>query len=367
MRRGALFAVPFDPERLEVHGEAVAMFDKVAQSLTAPNNRDIIGAGQFAVASTGTLALIPGPVLLYPDTALVAVDRHGRVQPLPAPPRAYQPYVPVSRDGRWLAVTIQDLTEAGLWLYDRNGDKLTSLSRDGEQTLPIWAPDGKQLAFGWLKDGRRSLAVQPADGSAPPRVLVPGAFLPTSWSRDGRHVAGLRSGDIAIVTVGDGSVSEQPWFKTAHTEMWAEFSPDGQWLAYGSDESGRSEIYVRPYPGPGTAKQASFEGGTSPAWNHPGGKELFFLSETNQAGRRKMMAVEFDGRTTPGRPTPLFEFDPTVLTIACNPNRCFNVAPNGQHFYAVQAGTPPRAPVVTHINLIPNWFEELKANVPVKR
>jgi hypothetical protein len=123
---------------------------------------------------------------------------------------------------------------------------------------------------------------------------------------------------------------------------------------------------VRPYPGPGTPQQVSFEGGTSPAWN-PGGKELFFLSESNQAGRRKMMAVEFDGRTTPGRTTPLFDFDPTVLPIACNPNRCFNVAPDGQRFYAVQQGTPPRAPVVTHINLIPNWFEELKANVPVKR
>ena len=74
MRRGALFAVPFDPERLEVHGEAVAMFDKVAQSLTATNNRDIVGAGQFAVASTGTLALIPGPVLPYPNAALITVD-----------------------------------------------------------------------------------------------------------------------------------------------------------------------------------------------------------------------------------------------------------------------------------------------------
>ena len=103
-------------------------------------------------------------------------------------------------------------------------------------------------------------------------------------------------------------------------------------LRVGPDRTFR--VYVRPYPGPGTATQVSFEGGTSPAWN-PGGKELFFLSESNQAGGRKMMAVEFDGRTTFGRPTPLFDFDPAVLRIGCTPNRCFGVAPDGQHFYAV--------------------------------
>jgi hypothetical protein len=80
-----------------------------------------------------------------------------------------------------------------------------------------------------------------------------------------------------------------------------------------------------------------------------------------------MMSVELDAQANPSRPTPLFDFDPNVLRISCNPMRCFDVAPDGQHFYAVQQGTPPRAPVVTHINLIPNWFEELKANVPVKR
>jgi serine/threonine-protein kinase len=179
-------------------------------------------------------------------------------------------------------------------------------------------------------------------------------------------VAGLRSDDIAIVSVGDGPISEQLWLKTAHREMWPEFSPDGHWLAYGSNESGRFEIYVRPYPGPATAKQVSFDGGQSPAW-HPHDKELFFLSARNQAGRQKMMSVELDAQANPGRPTPLFDFDPSVLRISCTPVRCFDVAPDGQHFYAVQLGTLPRAPMVTHINLIPHWFEELKANVPVKR
>jgi hypothetical protein len=233
MRRGALFAVAFDAERLEVHGEAVAVLDKVAQSLTAANGSDIIGAGQFAVASTGTLALIPGPALPYPDTALVAVDRHGQVQLLPAQLRAYGASAAVSRDGRRLAVTIQNLTESALWLCDTSSGNLTLLSRDGELRNPIWARDGKQLAFRWLKDGRRALAVQPADGSAPPRVLVPGAFVPTSWSPDGRHVAGLGSGDITIVTVGDGSVSEQPWLKTAHSEMWPNSRRTGTGLPTG--------------------------------------------------------------------------------------------------------------------------------------
>jgi serine/threonine-protein kinase len=367
LRRGTLFAVPFDAERLKVQGAPVAVLDAVVQALTARSTSDITGAGQFAVAATGTLAWIPGPVAPYAESALAMVDRRGQVSPLPAPVRAYWWALRPSPDGRRLAVPIQTLTEIGLWLYDLDRGVLTRLAGGGEVSGPVWTPDGHRLVFGWLKDGRKSLAAQPADGTAPPQVLVAGRVVPSSFTRDGRQLAALLAGDIVIVTVEKGQASMQPLFQTPDTERWPEFSPDGRWLAYGSNVSGRNELYVRPYPGPGPAQLVSIDGASSPAWN-PNGRELFFVSGPDPAGKCRMITVEFEPGSPPriGRPRPLFEFDPSNLFVRCDPVRCYDVAPDGQRFYAMQARNPPPRSVVTHINLIQNWFEELKAKVPVR-
>jgi len=370
LRRGQLFAVPFDAERVEVRGTPVAVLDAVAQALTGSLSSNVTGAGQYAIAPTGSLAWIPGPIIPYPDFALVTLDRQGQVSPLPAPVRIYGPSVRRSPDGRRLAVTIRSLTEEGLWLCDLGRGTLTLLAGGSEANLPVWAPDGRRLAFWWLKDGRRSLAVQLADGTAPPQVLLAGDFSPSSWTPDGHRVAGVpdRGGDVSIVAVEDGKASARPLFETPHTEQWPEFSPDGRWLAYGSNVSGRYEVYIRPYPGPGPAEQVSIEGGESPAWN-PDGKELFFLSPQNPAGRRSMVAVDVSAAASRviGRPTRLFEFDPVDLRLACTPVRCYDVAPGGQRFFGVQARPSPPTPPVTHINLVLNWFEELKAKVPTTK
>jgi Tol biopolymer transport system component len=367
LRRGVLFAAPFDAERSEVRGTPVAVLDAVAQALTAGYEGDTTGAGQFAVAVTGTLAWLPGPVAPYPDRALVTVDRRGQVSPLPAPVRSYGPDLRLSPDGRRLAVTIKTLAERGLWLYDLGRGILTPLAGSGEANFPVWAPDGQRLVFGWLKDGRRSLAVQSADGTAPPQVLVARGPFPSSFTRDGRQLAAVRAGDIVMVTVEHGKASVQPLSQTPHTEQ-PTFSPDGRWLAYGSDVSGRNEVYVRPYPGPGPAEQVSLEGGRDPAW-HPNGRELFYVGPLDGAGKRRIMAVEFAPGSPPriGTPRRLFEFDPRDLNFGCTPLRCYDVAPDGQRFYVTQTRPAPPPPVVTHINLIQNWLEGLKAKVPTGR
>ena len=112
----------------------------------------------------------------------------------------------------------------------------------------------------------------------------------------------------------------------------------------------------------------SIEGGRDPAWN-PAGRELFFVDLPDAAGKQRMMAVDFLNGTPPriGRPRPLFEFDPRDLALGCTPLRCYDVAPDGQRFYGYQVRSSAPAPVVTHINLIQNWFEELKAKVPPAR
>ena len=368
LRRGVLSAVPFDAERLEVRGPEVAVLDAVAQALTASNAFDITGAGQFAAAATGSLAWLANPVVLLSDAALVTVDRRGQVSPLPAPVRSYGPSVRLSPDGRRLAVVIRSLTEAGVWIYDLARGSLTLLAGGGETVSPIWSPDGRRLLFDWLTDGRRALAAQPADGTASPQVLVPNSWLnASSVTPDGRQMAAVHEPDTDILSVAveNGQARVQPLIQTPHYEGWAEFSPDGRWLAYGSDVSGRREVYVRPYPGPGPTEQVSIDGGQSPAW-HPGGNELFFVSPRNPAGMWSMMAVDVDAGSARGigRPRLLFEFDPVELKLICAPMRCYDVAPDGQRFFAVQRRPTLPRPPVTHVNLILNWFEELKAKVP---
>lgn len=370
LRRGVLFAVPFDAVHVQVLGKEVPVLDTVAQALTAGQEADITGAGQFAVAATGTLAWLPGDVVPYPDAALVTVDRRAEVSPLPAPSRAYLA-VEVSPDGRRLAVTIRGLTEASVWIYDLGRGTLSLLARDGEASYVRWSPDGRTLVFDWLAGGRRALVRQPADGTAPPQALLTGArFDPSSFTPDGREVAIVKEPDwdILSVTTDDGHARMRPLIQTPHAEGWPAFSPDGRWLAYASDVSGRFEVYVRPFPGAGEIRQTSLEGGLSPAW-HPNGRELFFVVPLDAATKRRMTVVDFapGPPVRIGQPRVLFEFDTGSLYLLCTPVRCNDVARDGQRFFAVQVPPSPPPPVVTHINLWQNWFEELKAKVPPAR
>jgi serine/threonine-protein kinase len=369
LRRGQLRAVPFDPERLESRGDPVAVLDGIAQALTGGNPYDITGAGQFAVASTGTLAWVPRVVASYRTNALVTVDRRGQVTRLPVEERSFNPIVRLAPARSELAVAIAGLTERGLYVCDLTRGTLRPLVRDGESGAPEWFPDGRRVAFAWLRDGRRTLAAQTADGRAQARVLVSGEFFPSSFTPDGRQLAVSRGReDIFIVTVEDGQARVQSLIATPYTESWAAFSPDGRWLAYASNASasGRFEVYVQPYPGPGRTEQVSVDGGRGPAW-HASGRELFFVTDSDATGRGWMMAADFAAGSPPriGRPHRLFEFSNGDLALDCFPTRCFDVAPDGQRFYAVaNAATTAPLPVTTHINLILNWFDELKAKVP---
>jgi serine/threonine-protein kinase len=368
MRRGALWAAPFDPGRLELRGQGVPILDGIAQALTSAHAGNLTGAGQFAVSPAGALAWIAGPVVPYREAQLATVDRRGQVTALPSPTRSYGKDQRISPEGGRLAVSVLSLTEWSLWVYDLTRATLTPVNRDGESGRPVWTPDGHCLVFSWLSGGRSSLAMQVVDHPAAPQVLATGGFSPSSWHPDGRTLAVVRGGDVLIATIEHEKATVRPLWQTPQTEQWPEFSPDGYWLAYGSDVSERSEVYLQPYPGPGEVKQASRDGGESPAW-HPSGRELFYLSLADQAGKRRMMAVDVAPGPSPriGPPRVLFEFENGNLLFASTPVRVYDVAPDGQRFYVVQTSTPPPPPLVTHINLIPNWFEELKTKVPPGR
>ena len=364
LRLGQLFAAPFDLQSLQVGKELPVLDDAIAQALTAAQNQT--GAGQFAISATGTLAYISGPIVDYPEAVLVTVDRAGRVTPLDAPVRRYHWRVSVSPVARRLAVVVRNVTEAGIWLYDLDRTTLTPWNLEGETPHLRWSPDGEQLAFRSLTRGRWSLSVQRVDKTAPPQMLVAGDVAPYSFTSDGRQVAAVRRADIVMVTIGDARDTVQPVVATRALEQWPELSPDGRWLAYGSNESGRFEIYVRPYPGLGAAEQVSLETGVTPAW-HPNGTELFFVTTPDPTSARfSMMAATFAPGSPPriGRPRLLFQFDRRELALGCVPMRCYDVASDGQGFYGVKPLRLPEAPVVTHVSIVQNWFEELKTKVP---
>jgi Tol biopolymer transport system component len=220
--------------------------------------------------------------------------------------------------------------------------------------------------------GPDNLFWKSADGSGEPERLTTSerAQAPTSWSPDGKALAFLERSlqqsaalnfDIWILARENGSARARPFVETPFNEQYAEFSPDGRWLVYSSNESGRDEVYVQPYPGPGGKQQVSVEGGFAPAWAR-NGRELFY-TVAEPGGSTKMMAVDVTmGATfTAGAPRVLFEGQYTN-TIA---GRGYDVTPDGRRFLMVQVNQdqPRPAPPTTMI-LVQHWVEELKRLVP---
>jgi eukaryotic-like serine/threonine-protein kinase len=348
---GTLMAVPFDPRRLELTGAAVPVVEGVLQSA-------ISGAAHYSLSATGSLVYIPGSIQAD-QRRLVWVTRNGAEQPIAAPARAYR--IPrLSPDARRVVVAI-DNEGAQTWLYDLSRETLTRLTFGGTvNQAPVWAPDGKRVAFQSNKEGPLNVFSQLADGSGGLERLTTSEYspAPNAWSADGQLLAFIdvnptTGWDIWVLRLSDRKA--QPFLQTAFNESAPRFSPDGHWLAYVSDESGHWEIYVQPYPGPGGKWQISADGGMEPVWN-PNGRELFYRSG------RKMMAVEIATKPgfAAGKPRLLFEGDylPTPLAF---PN--FDVSPDGQRFLMLKP-SEQEAAALTHINVVLNWFEELERRVP---
>jgi Tol biopolymer transport system component len=354
---GSLMAVPFDPQRLTATGAAVPVVEGVLQSLSS-------GAAQYSISANGSLVYVPGSIQSA-QLRLVWVNRNGAEQPLAAAVHSYLG-PRLSPDGRLVAVTITG-QDSQVWLYDLSRETLTRLTFEGNTNFnPSWTPDGKRMAFQSNKEGSAgNLFWQLADGSGGLERLTNSEYnqVPHSWSPDGQLLAFVEVNpttglDIWVLPMGDprtpGLAKAQPFIRTPFDEGGPRFSPDGRWLAYISDESGRFEIYVQPYPGPGGRRQVSTEGGTEPVWN-PNGRELFYR------GGDKMMAVDIVTQPTfsAGKPRMLFEgqYVPAPVTFSN-----YDVSPDGQRFLMIKANEQESAP--TQINVVLNWFEELKQKVP---
>jgi len=341
-RQGTLLAQPFDAARLQLTGEAVPIAQRVQTA-------GVLGRSAFTASDGGVLAYRNGGT--EAPLSLVWISRNGTEQRLNAPTHNY--VLPrLSPDGQRVAAGIEE-SESQIWTYDLSRDALTRLTFDGTSNVdPIWTPDGKRIVF---KGNKNRLFWQPADGSGAAEELISGDLstnnVPGSWSPDGQELALTQDRAIRkiwIMPLKDRKphlFDDSPLYETA-----PRFSPDGHWIAYASNESGRSEIYVRPYPGPGGKWQISNEGGTEPVWN-PKGRELFYRNGP------KMMAVDYSSQPTfsAGKPKMLFEgaYVPTPRSF---PD--YDVSPDGQRFLMLRATEQAQAPA--QINVVLNWDEELK-------
>jgi len=350
-QEGTLTAAPFDQGRLEITGPPVPVLEGVLQF---PN-----GNANYSFSSTGTLVYLSGTVAAT-QRRLVWVSRDGTEQPLNVPARAYN-YVRISPDGRRVAVELDNQ----IWLYDLSRDTMTRFTFEGTFNQdPTWTPDGKRIAFRSNKESASArLFWQMADGSGGLERLTTGEYQHNAraWSPDGQLLAfqenhAITGRDMWVLRLSDRKA--EPFLQTQFTEGAQSFSPDGRWIVYVSDESGRPEIYVQPYPGPGGKSLVSIEGGTEPAWNR-NGRELFYRSGN------KMMAVDVNTQSgfSAGKPRVLFEGDYFASVFPLT-GTAYDVSGDGQRFLMAKETARTTAPV--QINVVLNWFEELKRRVPVQ-
>jgi Tol biopolymer transport system component len=345
---GKIFAVAFDPETLQIHGHAIAIVPEVPKSAWWGSWRASTTGAPYGVSSSGTLAYTPAPATL---PALVWIDRRGIRTPLPLEPRQYS-MPTLSPDGRLIADTIYDGPSRSVWISSVEGGSMMRLTSGPDDCYSLFTPDGKWLLFTSNQDSRYNIFRIPVDRSAPAERMTdsPHSQRATSWSPpDGKtllfnDVDETTGYDILALT--NGAV--RPFLQTRYSERAACFSPDGRWVAYESDEYGGPEIFVQAYPS-GARTPVSSGGGVGwPAWRR---NELFYQ------GPKGVMCV----RIADGRPLGL----PVLLFPHKSEFRDWDVSPDGQRFLMVEGAETSRFP--PHINVVTNWFEELKAKVPVQR
>jgi serine/threonine protein kinase len=341
-RASALWAVPIDRNTLETIGEPGPVVSGVASLLT--------GMASFAVADDGALVYFRRFEHALPMNLL---DRSGAVVGSVGQAFDGVRHVPFafSPDGRFLAVTRHPVfREDEVVVYDleRAEDIGVGLGGAGDSRFPVWTPDGTRLTFGSTRNGNRDIFEVPADlHTAPAALLVrEGDQTPLSWTPDGQTLAfeefPLGSGDIWLLPR-DGTPVPLLADPTLN-ENSATFSPDGRWLAYVSNETGRGEVYVQGYPFAGTRKRISAGGGGSPIWARDGlyygsGSDVYFVAIA-------------PGADLPVRVTPQRLMRDAVA-----------VSPDGQRFVGLQEQESESGSVGS-LSLVVNWFEELKRLVP---
>jgi len=349
-RDGNLLAQAFDPRRLEASGDLFP----VAQEISL--YRQFWNFANFSTSENGVLAYQTQRTL---SSQMRWFDREGRkVGDLGAVGDYSSPRI--SPDGKRIAVNATDATtrKRDIWIYDLARGTPTRLTGGGsDNAVAVWSPDGNSILFLSDRKHQADLYVKATAGGGGEEALLEaeGQKIPSDWSADGQFIAfesrepaGQRRVTLSILPVA-GERKPRPFLQRGSEVGTSRFSPDGRWLAYTSLESGRWEVYVAAFPGPGGRWQVSTAGGHDPRWRRDG-KELFYISDD-----RRIMSVEIKSDTTfeAGVPKPLFET--TIAGLA--PLSLYDVSADGQRFLIV---TPVGAQAASPLTLVVNWAADLK-------
>jgi len=348
----SLFAVRFDINALKVIGGPVPVVESVFS----------INGSQYAVSDSGTLVYIPGTANSTTTSilrTLIWVDRNGKEEPLAAQPNAYvSPRI--SPDGTKVAMSINTGgANADIWVWDILRETPTRLTFNEGSNSPLWSLDGKRVVFS-SSVAPPNIAVywKASDGTGVDEKLGSELNLaPSSWSKDGKTlvVAKFPSYDIGIMSM-EGDHEWKPLLQEEYDEDQPQISPDGQWMAYVSNESGENEIYVRPFPDVDKGRwQISTAGGDSPLWS-PDGRELFYRNGD------EVMAVAVETKPTFSRGKPETLFSGTYASFSSQESHPWDISSDGKRFLMMkESGTEASR----KINIVLNWFEELKERVPI--
>ena len=351
-RDGALWAVRFDPDLLDVSGTPVVVVPEVGA--------DGMGDAWYSLSGEGTLAYIPAGDNIAMQRLLIWVDRQGNEVPLDLPARGYL-WPRVSPDGTRLVVTIPDPENIDVWISAVAGGTLTRLTTDPAiDALGLWTPDGERVVFTSQRQGSLGLFWIAADGNGEVEHLLTSdaaeALRLSGWTPDGSslvfdYVMPDTDADIGVLSM-EGERTWEPLIATEANEEAPAISPNGQWIAYTSDETGERLVYVERFPQRSDKETISRVPSAHPTWS-PDGRELFYV--TDQGNRLMVVPLEPGPNLQVGEATSLFEGQ-----YFTNPDlRSYDVSPDGQRFLRIKPSG------VAEVILVQNWFEELTRLVPL--
>jgi serine/threonine-protein kinase len=356
---GTLYAAPFDLRTLKIAGPEVAVVEGVRRGLT--------GAAHYDVSDSGVLTYVPGPAsTTTPPGGLVIADRTGALEPLPLPTGGYD-FPRAAPNGKSIAFELSQAGDASVWVYElHSGSSMHRLTLVGKRNrYPVWSPQSDRIAFQSDREGDLGIFAQRADGTgAVVRLTKADAgveHIPESWSPNGDYLlfTAMKGGQATlwVVSLRDNRVEPFGGVKSGRP-VTAVFSPDGKWVAYSSDAD-RTEgfVFVQPFPATGEIHQISKDGenGHHPMWAS-GGKELLFVP---QVGRLVVVTISMTPTFTFSDPKPV----PRRFAVS-NPvtERPWDVTPDGR-ILSIYDSTLSMTP---EIRVVLNWFDELRARVPIR-